>query len=453
MPSFDATEPYADRFAAPLADSRSRRTATLSWTDSLGPHEVTIAAPLTLGSAPTCDVVITDPSVSRVHAELRPTDEGIEIRDLSSRNGTYCDALRIREVIARDEVRLRLGPIELKLHRPEESTDVDLWPRSHFGPLVGRSAVMRGLFQQLSRLAPSDATVMIKGDTGTGKELVARAIHEFSNRRAGAYMVIDCSTLHPDLAESELFGHARGSFSGAVQNTAGAFEAADGGTLFLDEIGELPLKVQAKFLRALEARAIRRVGETNWRPVNVRVISASHRDLREMVNERTFREDLYFRLAVIPVRVPKLRERAEDIPMLVEHFVETHRGLQMPSAEVMKRLVAEPWTGNVRALRNAVDRASALGWDATVAADPDADGDDATDVRPSAVEPVDGASAADRPTLRESFYEARKRGEERAEREYLTLLMSRYPGDIYGAAIRAVMHHTYLRKKLKEYGM
>jgi len=192
---------------------------------------------------------------------------------------------------------------------------------SCFPRLVGSSPAMRDLFARLHRLAFSEASVLVQGETGTGKELVARAVHDASPRAGGPFVIVDCGAIPESLLEGELFGHAKGAFTGASGARKGVIEAADGGTLFLDEIGELPLTMQPKLLRVIESRSLRRLGEPAYRPVNVRFISATHRDLRLMVNERGFREDLYFRLSVLPITIPPLRERPADIPTLVEHFL------------------------------------------------------------------------------------------------------------------------------------
>ena len=208
---------------------------------------------------------------------------------------------------------------------------MELWPGPQFGRLIGPSVKMRELFARLARIARAPASVLIEGETGTGKELVARAIHDASPRAGRPFVVIDCGALPENLLDAELFGHARGAFTGAVAARAGAFESAEGGTVFLDEIGELPLGVQPKLLRVLESRAVRRLGENDHRPVDVRVLSATHRDLRTMVNSRAFREDLYFRLAVLPVRVPPLRERPGDIIALAQHFLPRESAGSVPT--------------------------------------------------------------------------------------------------------------------------
>jgi len=216
---------------------------------------------------------------------------------------------------------------------------------------------MRDLFTALSHLAPLDCTIMISGETGTGKELVAQAIHQESERASGPFTVVDCGSLSESLVEAELFGHARGAFTGADQARAGAIESAENGTVFLDEIGELPMSLQPKLLRVLESSTIRRIGESKRRDVNVRFISATHRDLRAMMDRGEFREDLYFRLAVVPVCVPPVRERPEDIELLLEHFIPGAAAWLTPA--ILSKLQSRRWRGNVRELRNFATRVQA----------------------------------------------------------------------------------------------
>jgi DNA-binding NtrC family response regulator len=231
--------------------------------------------------------------------------------------------------------------------------------------LVGRSAVMKDLFHLLEIVAATSSTVLITGETGTGKELAARAIHHNSARRANRFVAINCSAIPETLLEAELFGHARGAFTGAVGTRQGRFEQAHKGTLFLDEVGTMSPALQAKLLRVLQEREFERVGDSHTIKVDVRVIAATHSDLEKMVADGAFREDLYYRLNVIPVKLPPLRERREDIPLLVQHFVqrlsaEQGRTAATVSQDVMRKLMAHPWPGNVRQLENAVERALAF---------------------------------------------------------------------------------------------
>jgi two-component system, NtrC family, response regulator GlrR len=246
-------------------------------------------------------------------------------------------------------------------------SDAQPEPPVRFGRMVGRSLVMRQLFGLLERAAASDATVLIEGETGTGKEVSAVAIHENSPRKSGPFIVVDCGAIPAQLLESELFGYEKGAFTGAVSARMGAFEAANGGTIFLDEIGELSLDLQPKILRALEGRKVKRVGSNTYAPIDVRVIAATNRNLREEVAQKRFRSDLYYRLAVLSVKLPALRERPEDLPALVDEVL-THLGVRSsPSASPIRApdyiamLSRYRWPGNVRQLRNYLERRVALG--------------------------------------------------------------------------------------------
>jgi DNA-binding NtrC family response regulator len=235
--------------------------------------------------------------------------------------------------------------------------------RYQFGGIVGRSRAMRELFQLLETVAPSNSTVLITGETGTGKEVVARAIHHNSPRRAHRFATINCAALPEALLETELFGHVRGAFTGAVGARQGRFEQAHRGTLFLDEVGTMSAGLQMRLLRVLQEREFERVGDNQTIKVDVRLIAATNSDLARMVSEGTFREDLYYRLHVIPVQLPPLRERRDDIPLLVRHFLEKFApasGVQM-SQDAMRALMAFHWPGNVRQLENVIDRAVTMG--------------------------------------------------------------------------------------------
>lgn len=314
-----------------------------------------------IGTSPDNDLVLTDDSVSRRHAELRLAPDEVRVVDLGSTNGTTVDGVRIREAFVGPGVTVRVGDTTIKIAAALEPTIVLLSSADRFGGLIGASAAMREVYAILERAGPTAATVLVQGETGTGKELVARAIHDHSRRAEGPFVAVDCGALTPSLVESELFGHVRGAFTGAVGDRAGVFEAAAGGTLFLDEIGELPIEAQAKLLRALEAREVRPVGSAKTRGVDVRVVAATNRPLWEEIEAGRFRQDLYFRLAVVQVALPPLRNRREDIPVLVRHFVEQFDPDGDAACDAMIRaFAARAWVGNVRELRNAVERALAL---------------------------------------------------------------------------------------------
>jgi transcriptional regulator with GAF, ATPase, and Fis domain len=297
---------------------------------------------------------------------------------------------------------------------------------------------MRRLFARLARIAATDSSVLIMGETGCGKEVVARAIHAASPRHEQPLVVVDCAALPESLIEAELFGHAKGAFTGAGEPRAGAIEAADGGTVFLDEIGELSITVQPKLLRALEAREIRRVGETQHRSVDVRFLSATHRDLRQMVNAGAFREDLFFRLAVLLVQVPPLRERVEDIALLAE----CHQapGAAPLSAELLAELEKRPWLGNVRELRNFVERVHALGADEALAMSP-----------PAVLGP--SGPPTDTPSLDGPYKQLRERWIDHFERSYFTALLARHEHDVAAAGREAGVDRTYVYRMIRRHGL
>jgi transcriptional regulator with GAF, ATPase, and Fis domain len=311
---------------------------------------------------------------------------------------------------------------------------------------------MRELFDTLSRLAASDATVLIQGETGTGKELVAQAIHEASPRADAPFAIVDCGALPENMLEAELFGHAKGAFTGATASRAGAIEAANGGTVFLDEVGELPLAMQPKLLRAIEARSVRRLGESQHRKVDVRFLSATHRDLREMVNAGGFREDLYFRLAVVPLAVPPLRTRLDDVPLLIERLLPP--SAHALSEELAREASARPWFGNVRELRNFVDRAVILGTARARALD-------APTPRASVPPPPPTESASERPEqpaypvipFERPFKDIREAWVSHLEREYIRELLARHGRDTAAVARAAGLERGYVYRLMKKHDL
>jgi len=322
---------------------------------------------------------------------------------------------------------------------------------------------MRELFARLARLAPTDAPVLIHGETGTGKELVARAVHDASGRSHAPFLVVDCAALPASLLEAELYGHAKGAFTGAFAARPGVFEAAEGGTVFLDEIGELPLELQPKLLRVLESKTVRRLGESLHRAVDVRFIAATHRDLAGMVIAGAFREDLYFRLSVLPVHVPPLRERAEDIPLVVRHMLpkEEHAGF---TPDIASRLMAMPWRGNVRELRNFVDRARALGFEEALGAAQSAGSDDLGLRRAEHPSIADaGEAARDAPAHAEGslnpgiydliYKEFRERWLEHGEREYIRRRLLKHGHSVSAVAREADLARAYIYRLIKKHNL
>jgi len=316
-----------------------------------------------IGTHPSNDITLDDPAVSRFHCRLIPDRNGWRVEDSGSLNGTHLQGLNIHSAVLPADAALLIGNslIRINYAKSNEKTLVPMMPS--FGALTGTGRAMRKLFALLEKVAASEINCFIHGESGTGKELVATEIVQRGVRADKPFVVVDCGAISPTLVESELFGHVRGAFTGADRDRVGAFEAADGGTVFLDEIGELPLEVQPKLLRALEQREIRRVGETKTRKVNVRVISATNRDLEREVNKGSFRGDLYFRIAVITVRVPPLRERPEDLPHLIRSFLaqlDASASEGLFGGEVLEELGKHEWPGNVRELRNYVERSIVL---------------------------------------------------------------------------------------------
>ena len=312
----------------------------------------------TLGRDAPHDIVLSDNAVSASHLELRITAAGVQLRDLGSTNGTWLGRGRIDSAILSDGAEFIAGDTRLRL-RQAEQTPVAASQAPHFHELLGGSEPMRILFAKLARLASTPLSVLVLGETGTGKELIARALHNHAKRR-GNFVVLDCTTLPRELAESIILGHKRGTFTGALSDRKGCFEEADGGTLFIDEIGDLAPDLQPKLLRVLERREVCRLGETKARPVDVRVIAATHRDLRGMISTNEFRLDLFQRLAQVEVLVPALRERPEDIEALVAAFLRqvsaaTDIEYDLEPAALV-RLQSHHWEGNVRELKNTIER-------------------------------------------------------------------------------------------------
>jgi transcriptional regulator with GAF, ATPase, and Fis domain len=314
-----------------------------------------------LGTAEGSELRLTDRTASRVHCELRVRPKGIHVKDAGSTNGTFAEGIRIVEAEVPAGTTLRIGGSAIRVEVSDEPAFLEVSTRDSFGELVGGSVEMRRLYAMLERITSTDTTALVQGETGTGKDVVARAVHAASRRAKGPFVPIDCGAVPENLFESELFGHVRGSFSGAISDRKGVFEEADGGTLFLDEIGELPLAMQAKLLRAIETRSIRRIGSNTAKPVDVRIVAATNRPLARAVNEGTFREDLYYRLAVVEIGLPPLRSRKEDIPLLARHFHLALGGSGDLASSFLASLAQRSFPGNVRELKNAVERAMLLG--------------------------------------------------------------------------------------------
>jgi DNA-binding NtrC family response regulator len=404
-----------------------------------------------IGTHESADLVLTDPTVSRHHVEIALVPEGYRIRDLDSKNGTFMDGVRVLDVIVEGGASLRIGETHLKSTPLADAVELALSPSTRMGPLLGRSAKMRRIFMLVGKLAPTDTTVLLTGESGTGKEVTARAIHEHSRRADGPFVVVDCAALPPTLIESELYGHERGAFTGADRARVGAFESASGGTLFLDEIGELPLDLQTRLLGVIERRQIQPLGSARSRPIDVRLVAATNRDLRREVNKGSFRADLYFRIAVVTLELPPLRERPEDIPLYVEAFLAEHAAAGYPlelGAHTIAELATRPWPGNVRELRNALERAAALGEvESAHELGTRVELDDGANEAPA---PADAPLRAD-PAI--PFKTAKGLLIDRFERSYVEALMLRHGGNITQAARTAEIDRVYLLRLLDKFGM
>jgi DNA-binding NtrC family response regulator len=318
--------------------------------------------PITVGRGSACTLVLGDPRVSAIHVELVGTLHGVRIQDKGSRNGTYVGGVRVVHGFLTEKAQIVVGDTTLTFE-PARVERVELGSSGRFGALVGASLPMRLVYDKASRGAATDLTVLVTGETGTGKELLAHALHDASPRKGGPFVIVDCGAIAPGLAESALFGHERGAFTGAIHRRASPFVEARGGTVLLDEIGELPPDVQPKLLRVLAEKRVKRVGSNVYEDVDVRILAGTRRDLVAAVNAGEFRSDLYFRLAELRIELPPLRERPEDIPLLVADMLRElgyAGGLSRVPEEAMHRLLRHEWPGNVRELANAVTVAAAL---------------------------------------------------------------------------------------------
>jgi DNA-binding NtrC family response regulator len=396
-------------------------------------------SPLRVGSASDNDLVLADDSVSRRHCAIEPLPTGVRVRDEGSTNGVFAGGVRVFDALFTGPVELRLGDSVLAISPSGESVAREQLTTDRFHALVGRAPAMRELFADLARIAPSDVTVLIEGETGTGKELVAESLHAASRRAQAPFVVFDCGAVAPSLIESELFGHERGAFTGAVAARAGLFEQADGGTLFLDELGELPKELQPKLLRALERREVRRLGSQRVLTVDVRLVAVTHRNLAAEVQRGNFRQDLYYRLAAARVRVPPLRDRMEDLPLLVGHFLgrsKPPRSVDEVPAQVWELLRAHRWPGNVRELAHALERF--LVTPERVLAEP-------------ASAPIEIAADASGPV--QPLREARREASEAFERAYVAGVLRRTQGNVTRAAAIAEVSRQMLQKLMRKHGM
>ncbi len=421
------------------------------------------ASVIRIGARRGNDVQLTDSKVSGLHCEIRLDDRGYRLRDLDSTNGTYVSGLRINDVYITPGTQIGIGQSRMKFEPLGESVEVELADTDRFGSMIGRSVKMREMFARLEKLAKSDTTVLVTGETGVGKELVAEALHDYSPRKDGAFVVLDCGSIPPNLIESELFGHERGAFTGAASSYAGAFERAHGGTVFLDEIGELPLAMQPKLLRVLERKEVRRVGGATTIEVDLRIVAATNRDLGVEVNRGRFREDLYYRLAVARVHVPPLRERKDDLPLLIEHILATTPNGETASIaqETIDLMSKHDWPGNVRELRNVIERAVLLSETPETeeslrrAPAPVAPKDSPSGIT---VTPSQTATSADASMtvpvdVSLPFKQAKQDVISEFERRYISRLLAQHDGNISAAARAAGIDRMSIHKMLHRLGL
>ncbi len=411
-----------------------------------------------VGRAAINDITLNDSSVSGTHFEIRAEENGFLLRDVGSTNGTHLGGCRVKEIWIAPDVSFSAGNSTFKIKSSEEFIEIPLSEDEHFQGVIGRSVAMREVFALLAKVAPSELTCMVEGDTGTGKERVARAVHDASRRSKKPYVVLDCSSIPKDLMESYVFGHEKGAFTGAVGQHKGAFEQADGGTLFMDEIGELDISLQPKLLRVLENREFKRVGGTQTNRADVRVIAATNRDLRQMVNEGTFREDLYFRLSVINIHLPSLAQRPDDIPLLVDTFIDQiivkRPDLTRPrlTAAALDLLLTYDWPGNVRELKNVVDRAVSLATDNII---------DRSDLQlRGAINPSlrsgaqsIGETEGSPVDLSVPYKDAKQIVVDKFEAAYLSVLMGKFKGNISRASRDTGLTRYHLRELLKKHDL
>ena len=431
---------------------RVRKTKLLVISGPLQGREILVNRDtFTIGSGASNDLVIEDSTVSKRHCEIIIEESGYQIRDLNSTNGTLVQGVRVSSAHLAPGSEIQLGKSRIVFCPLQDASDIPLSSSESFGKMIGRTIPMRRIFYLAETYSPSDATIMITGETGTGKEILAEEIHNFSTRKQKPFIVIDCAAISKELIESELFGHIKGAFTGANADRQGAFEIANGGTVFLDEIGDLSPDLQPKLLRVLEKREIRRVGCNKVRKIDVRIISATNRNLSHEVNEGRFREDLFYRLSVVHLELPALRRRRDDIPLLVKQFITLLHGEDAINQiadfdRTMDTLKRHEWPGNVRELRNLIELAFysekrpvnlstflsigtlRAGWIGN--------------------EPPEATFATDKP-----FKDAKNDLIEEFEKAYLNAVLSRNRQNISRSARDAGIERAYLQRLIRKYGM
>jgi len=392
-----------------------------------GRDRVVTEGTATVGSAEACELKLADPGVSRRHLSIELLGARVRVRDLGSKNGTRYLGARVESIELPLGATVELGTSRVAMLPVLGSAALS--EREELHGLTGRSPAMRKLFAQVEQVAPTDASVLIHGETGSGKEGVARAIHALSPRAGGPFKVFDCGAVQSELLQSALFGHAKGAFTGAVKDQPGALEAANGGVLFFDEVAELPLDLQPALLRALETKTFTRVGEGKVRKSDFRVLAATHVDLFAATQSGKFRLDLYYRLAALVIEVPALAARVDDIALLAHRFAAEAGAKEPLSAGTLAALTARSYPGNVRELKNVVERAVTMGAESA----------------------LPGGSSA--PASPEDFHTTREKAIAAFERSYLSALLERHGGNASAAAREAGIARSYLYKLLDAHGL
>jgi two-component system, NtrC family, response regulator GlrR len=430
------TRQLLDRGATRIRRARIRLTVEQGKT--VGRAFSVERALIRIGSGLDNDIALEDEFVSKHHAELELGEEAFLLRDAGSTNGTWLAGFRVREAYVQPGALIGVGKTALRL-AADGTYEVAL-ASPQATRIVGESVVMRECVAQLERYAASDQPVLLQGETGVGKDLFAQTLHELSSRRGGPFEVFDCGAASPSLIEAEIFGHVRGAFTDAKEARPGAFERASGGTLFLDEVGELPIELQPKLLRILEQRRVRRLGDAREIPIDVRVVSATNRDLVGMVAEKSFRADLYYRLNVLRAEIPPLRRRKDDIPLIASAIL-TESGARQLDDGALRLLMSYDWPGNVRELRNVLQRAAVL---AEGAIGP------ASIVLGNQAVAVPAPAAAD-PSV--PYHEAKERCLEGFEREYVGALLARHDHNVSRAAEAARIPRQTLHRLMSKHGI
>ncbi len=449
---------------APVTLRRCRLTRTD--TDGTVAEYIFDQPSVTLGALEDNDLVVDDDKVSRYHARIYLEGEEFSIQDLQSVGGTWVNRVRVRDAFLKSGCVIRIGNTQFRFSALSEKVDIQPSEQTSLGPLVGQTEAMRRLFSAVQKVAPTGATVVLEGETGTGKEVVARTLHQLSHRAGQTFIVFDCGAVQQGLIESELFGHEKGSFTGALASRQGLFEMAHGGTIFLDEIGELALDLQPKLLRALEQREIRRVGGNRPIKIDVRVLAATNRDLVAEVKAGRFREDLFYRLGVVRLRLPSLRERRDDVAILARHMLATgafnrqgdHQRVKGVAHDAAEALRAYEWPGNVRELSNVIERACSFAEGDFITLDdlPDHIAG-STQVRSrkvetQATEPL--RPSAPTPLLTDQpFKIAKDAWMATFERDYLANLLGRHSGNLSQAAREAEVDRKHFRRLARKYNL